>query len=394
MPTCVGALRSTFSPCCYVTVSDDYQSGVRKLKFMHSAACADPDDGWNSWTQAATRLLPAGCSDADACTPALRPLPYESQAFAALALLPPTVLREECRVLVVGGGTGSMADFVARALPRARVDSLEPDMAVIRLSQRFFGLDHAIYTVDPTTHELELVDGSGDAGDRVRVVAVDGSSFLEAADHVVGPYDLIFVDAFSMDNDIDMPRDLATAQFAHALRRASHPAHGVVVVNAFDDDPLQWAFRREVLGAFSTHYVLGGSPHRSAGGGCSGCQEVFATRARNVTLKEAVAAVAELRAAAAAGAGGGLGGLGGFGGIGGGGGGTRAVSNATADGTGDGARPGFRWERDSGRAESLATLLVRSWHDEDRAAELARVEEYFRAGGSTPGRPLGVWSDG
>ena len=125
MPTCVGALRSTFSPCCYVTVSDDYQSGVRKLKFMHSAACADPDDGWNSWTQAATRLLPAGCSDADACTPALRPLPYESQAFAALALLPPTVLREECRVLVVGGGTAGTIAAIQSGRAGARTLLLE-----------------------------------------------------------------------------------------------------------------------------------------------------------------------------------------------------------------------------------------------------------------------------
>ena len=70
-----------------------------------------------------------------------------------------------------------------------------------------------------------------------------------------------------------------------------------------------------------------------------------------------------------------------------------AKDSSWGAGAEDGTRASFRWERDSGRTESLATLLVHSWHDEDRAAaelcraagagDLERVAELLASGEAT-----------
>lgn len=150
---------------------------------------------------------------------------YLEASLASLALV-----EAPKRILVVGLGGGAMPMFLHRVFPAARIDAVEIDPEVIRVSRRYFGFRE---------------------GARVRAHAMDGREFVRRSD---GGYDLIFLDAFG---SADIPRHLATLEFLELVRDRLSPS-GVVVGNVFEPtvNPLFSAMRRTYAAAFDQLCVL------------------------------------------------------------------------------------------------------------------------------------------
>ena len=153
-------------------------------------------------------------------------LDYMQSMLAGLAYL----AREPRRMLFVGMGIGAMPRFLAARYVAARLDVVEIDPAVPPLARRFFGFSRRA---------------------NVAVHVADGRAFVERAGAL---YDVIFVDACFGPAP---PPQLATAEFATALRRRLAPG-GVVAVN-LAAPALNPMFARIVAGyrtAFSTVDLL------------------------------------------------------------------------------------------------------------------------------------------
>lgn len=126
---------------------------------------------------------------------------YTRIALIALALArhPPE------RILVVGLGGGALPQFLRFAYPQARIDVAEIDPAVVRVAERYFGLQQ-------------------DA--QLRVQVGDGRAFIEKA--AAGSYDIIILDAYGAGSQA--PPHLITQEFLRAVRTALRP-DGVAVSN-------------------------------------------------------------------------------------------------------------------------------------------------------------------
>lgn len=125
--------------------------------------------------------------------------------------------------LLIGLGGGSLAKFIYRHRPRARIVALEVDPRVVAAAHRLFRL--------PIGRK------------RLRVIVGDGAVY--AGEHPSSA-DVILLDAFV--NHRQAP-SIRTEAFYRAARRALKP-DGVLVVNFMSDDPGLRAYLRRLAGAF------------------------------------------------------------------------------------------------------------------------------------------------
>lgn len=135
----------------------------------------------------------------DLAAPTFPLLPYTELATIGLAL-PPRL----DAVLHLGLGGGSLTRTVHAAAPLAVQHAVEPYAAVVDVARRYFELP-----------------------DPVRITVGDAASSIE---QLTGPYDLVFLDAFS---PLGTPVSQGEATFAR-VHRLLHP-EGWLVINATDD---------------------------------------------------------------------------------------------------------------------------------------------------------------
>jgi spermidine synthase len=128
--------------------------------------------------------------------------------------------------LVLGLGGGTLSNQLARAFPRARVDSLEIDPVVVQAARRFFA-----YREDERHHAYTQ----------------DARAFLEHTDH---RYDVIFLDAF---DGLEIPARLRTAEFYRLVRAHLKPG-GAVVTNLHLRSKLYSSDRNTLASVFAHSY--------------------------------------------------------------------------------------------------------------------------------------------
>ncbi|MBI4809437.1 MAG: fused MFS/spermidine synthase [Nitrosomonadales bacterium] len=159
------------------------------LRTLHFDSC---------WTQGAMRIgLPWTLA-----------LEYTRVMMAAL------LLRDESRfprnVLLIGLGAGSLAKFLYRHCPSARITAVEIDARVVEVARRHFELPDDVQ--------------------RLQVVIGDGAEFMRTTDQT---YDLIMMDGF---NERAHPGDLNTLPFYQACR-ARLDGQGLLAVNLIGLSP-------------------------------------------------------------------------------------------------------------------------------------------------------------
>jgi spermidine synthase len=152
-------------------------------------------------------------------------LPYARAMLVSLA-----VVEQPARVLVIGLGGGTIPSFLHRHYPEATIDAVDIDPEVVEVAKAYFGFRE---------------------DNRLRAHVLDGRQFIEQCDQ---PYDLIFLDAFSSDN---IPRQLTTREFLHAVRRALKP-EGLAVANIWSrlSNPLYDAMVNTYEDVFDQLYLL------------------------------------------------------------------------------------------------------------------------------------------
>ncbi len=113
-------------------------------------------------------------------------------------------------ILMIGLGGGSISTYLGRAMPDARIDTVEIDPGVITAARRFFGIRDS---------------------ERVRYIDADGRVFINRSKK---NYDLILVDAF---HGGFVPFHLLTKEFYQLLRTRLRPG-GAVAFNVHDGTKL------------------------------------------------------------------------------------------------------------------------------------------------------------
>ena len=116
------------------------------------------------------------------------------------------------RILMIGLGGGTLPMALGTLLPRASIDSVDIDPAVLAVAERFFG-----YRTGP----------------RQRVTIGDGRAVVEDAVAQGRQYDMVLLDAFDVDY---IPPRLMTVEFFRQIRRLLAPG-GVFVANSFTLSP-------------------------------------------------------------------------------------------------------------------------------------------------------------
>ncbi|MBV6494726.1 MAG: Polyamine aminopropyltransferase [Turneriella sp.] len=129
-------------------------------------------------------------------------------SLGILAKEPLEKTREQ-KVLIIGLGGGSFADFLAEVYPLWKIDVVELNGAVIRLAKKYFPIHR-----------------------RVRIIEGDGRQFLERTHE---EYDTIVMDAFG---EHYIPPELYTVEYFTALKKKLNP-QGIVLMNTWEDNPLE-----------------------------------------------------------------------------------------------------------------------------------------------------------
>ena len=106
-------------------------------------------------------------------------------------------------VLVLGMGTGTFAKQCKYFFPNSKIDGVEIDEKIVKLSKEYF----------------ELKD------DEATVYVNDGRTFLASPD--AGMYDIVMVDAY---HDITIPFHMSTAEFFSEIKQHLNPG-GVIMIN-------------------------------------------------------------------------------------------------------------------------------------------------------------------
>lgn len=136
----------------------------------------------------------------------------KDQIFSGLyydyALMSPFFLEgltsdKEMDVLVLGMGTGTFAKMCKHFFPNSRIDGVEIDEKIVKLSKEYF----------------ELSDEEAD------IYINDGRTFLASQD--AGKYDIIMVDAY---HDITIPFHMSTTEFFSEVKEHLKP-NGVIMIN-------------------------------------------------------------------------------------------------------------------------------------------------------------------
>ena len=156
---------------------------------------------------------------------------YLTHGYLQLELLGLTMAPKLDDLLVVGLGGGALSNQLARALPKARVDSLELDPVVVEAAQKFFG-----YLQDKLRHAY----------------VGDARAHLE---HSRQLYDVIFLDAF---DGLEIPDTLRTRQF-YQLVHAHLKPQGVAVTNLHQRSALYASDRNTLAAVFQHCYAFQGT---------------------------------------------------------------------------------------------------------------------------------------
>ncbi len=146
------------------------------------------------------------CMDLD--NPRKLVFPYVRMSLAGLLLN-----NEPSNILIVGLGGGSIPTALAELFPKASIDIVEIDEAVVRVAKRFFSFTES---------------------DRVKVYVADARVYIKRSKLKGKQYDLIILDAFTGDY---IPEHLMTVEFLSETREIlANP--GVLVANTFSTSKL------------------------------------------------------------------------------------------------------------------------------------------------------------
>ncbi|EKE77881.1 spermidine synthase [Gallaecimonas xiamenensis] len=149
--------------------------------------------------------------------------PYVRMTFAGLLLNP-----EPQQILMVGLGGGTVPALLHRLYPKASLDVVEIDPAVVKVAKAYFGFKEAA---------------------NMQVTVSDARVFVKRAGLKQAHYDLILLDAFNGDY---IPEHLMTREFLEEVKALLSPA-GVLVANTFSSSKLyhhESATYRAVFGPF------------------------------------------------------------------------------------------------------------------------------------------------
>ena len=133
---------------------------------------------------------------------------YTKMMMGTLYLQP-----EPREILIIGLGGGTLPSTISKILPRAEIDVVEIDPAVVRVAKKFFG-----FVPKPT----------------IRVFEQDGRVFVKRAIRSPKRYDLVILDAFDQDY---IPEHLLTREFLEEVKRVMAP-QGVLAANAWSSSRL------------------------------------------------------------------------------------------------------------------------------------------------------------
>lgn len=133
---------------------------------------------------------------------------YTQMMLASLFLAP-----EPQHVLVIGLGGGTLPLTLEKLLPKADIDTVEVDPAVVVVARQYFGFHN-----DARLHVIEL----------------DGRTYVRQAIRAGKHYDLVMLDAY--DNQY-IPEHLLTREFLLEVRQLLAPG-GVVAANTFSQSKL------------------------------------------------------------------------------------------------------------------------------------------------------------
>lgn len=143
------------------------------------------------------------CIDVDA--PDKMVFGYTRMMMSALFLHP-----DPKRILIIGLGGGTLPRALSQVLPKATIDTVEIDPAVVKVAERFFGFSQS---------------------PRQRVFLDDGRAFIEQARAQGEQYDMVLLDAFDVNY---IPPHLLTVEFLTQARDILAP-DGVLVANTFSE---------------------------------------------------------------------------------------------------------------------------------------------------------------
>lgn len=140
------------------------------------------------------------------------------------------------RIAVLGAGGGAIPITLRRYLPAAEIDVVEISPAVIRIAQRFFGLQ---------------------PDEQLHLHVMDARTFLEQQP---AGYDLLLVDAFN-DQGIT-PYRLATVEF-YDLCQTCLSLSGVAVINTIANSPFSGQQQLTLQAAFPALAHVAASEHNT-----------------------------------------------------------------------------------------------------------------------------------
>jgi spermidine synthase len=117
------------------------------------------------------------------------------------------------KILIIGLGGGTLPSTLSRILPKAKIDTVEIDPAVVRVAQKYFN-----FRMTPA----------------VTVSEEDGRVFVKRAVRKGLKYDLIMLDAFDHEY---IPEHLLTQEFLREVKQIMTPG-GVLVSNTWSSSRL------------------------------------------------------------------------------------------------------------------------------------------------------------
>lgn len=153
---------------------------------------------------------------------------YTYMYLLSLGILsvPPEAAARPARILIIGLGGGSFADFLAEMYPAWQVDVVEINPAVIRLAKKYFPIDK-----------------------RVAIFEDDGRAFLEKTKKT---YDVILMDAFG---EHYIPPELYTVEYFRLMQKRL-VENGLALMNTWEGNPLEKSEMATLAHVFGRGYYI------------------------------------------------------------------------------------------------------------------------------------------
>jgi len=155
-----------------------------------------------------TKLLSARQTCISLKSPDYLVFQYTKMMLGALCLQP-----EPDRILIIGLGGGTLPSTLSKILPKAKIDTVEIDPAVVRVAKKYFNFR---------------------ISEKMNVFEEDGRVFVKRAMKKGMKYDLIILDAFDHDY---IPEHLLTQEFLKEVKTIMTPT-GVLAANTWSQSRL------------------------------------------------------------------------------------------------------------------------------------------------------------